>query len=147
MSPFTGHFNDSDSVGPGVSINVLLIHFIFVNFSIFLTITPLRQGSLGTFTFFRGADISSEEDYRMMHGAFLIFTQELFQFFIGLFWSSGFHDSHSIHHAMDMCIDADKRHIVEMREDDFCCLDADSGESLHIQKHFHTFVTKSIKSI
>lgn len=65
----------------------------------------------------------------MMHGAFLIFTQEFFEFFICLFWRFGFHDSHTIHHSMDMGIDTDKGHIVEMREDDFCCLDADSGES------------------
>lgn len=30
---------------------------------------------------------------------------------------------------MDMRIDTDKGHIVEMRQDDFCRLDADSGES------------------
>ncbi len=68
----------------------------------------------------------------MMHGAFLIFAQEFFEFFICLFWRFGFHDSHSIHHTVDVRIDTDKGHIVEMREDDFCCLHADSGESLHV---------------
>jgi hypothetical protein len=63
-----------------------------------------------------------------MHGAFLIFTQELFEFFIRFFWRFGFHDSHSIHHAMNMSIDTDKGHIVEMGEDDFCCFYSDSGE-------------------
>ena len=64
----------------------------------------------------------------MMHGAFLIFAQEFFEFFICLFWRFGFHDSHSIHHAVDVRIDADKGHIVEMREDDFSRLHTDSGE-------------------
>ena len=63
-----------------------------------------------------------------MHSAFLIFAQELIQFFIRLFWRFGFHDSHTVHHAMDMCIDPDKGHIVEMREDDFCRLYSDSWE-------------------
>ena len=64
-----------------------------------------------------------------MHGAFLIFAQEFFEFFIRLFWCFRFHYSHSIHHAMDMRIDTDKGHIVEMREDDFRRLHPDSGES------------------
>lgn len=64
----------------------------------------------------------------MMHGAFLIFAQEFFEFFIRLFWCFRFHDSHAVHHTMNMRIDTDKGHIVEMREDDFCSLDTDSGE-------------------
>ncbi len=83
----------------------------------------------------------------MVHRAFLIFAQELFEFLIRLFWRFGFHDSHSIHHTMDMRIDADKGHIVEMREDDFRCFHSDSGESLHILESFCTFVSKSTKRI
>ena len=65
----------------------------------------------------------------MMHRAFLIFAEEFFEFFVCLFWCFGFHDSHTIHHTMNVCIDTDKGHIVEMREDDFCGLHTDSGES------------------
>lgn len=63
-----------------------------------------------------------------MHRAFLVFTQELFEFFICLFGCASFYYSHAIHHTMDMCIDTDKGHIVEMREDDLCCLHADSWQ-------------------
>jgi hypothetical protein len=65
----------------------------------------------------------------MVHGAFLIFAQEFFKFFICLFWRFCFYYSHAIHHAVDMRIDTDKGHIVEMREDDFRRFDANSGES------------------
>ena len=64
----------------------------------------------------------------MMHGALLIFAQEFFEFFICLFWRFGFHDSHTVHHAMDVSIDPDKGHIVEMGEDDFCRLHSDARE-------------------
>jgi hypothetical protein len=64
-----------------------------------------------------------------MHSTFLIFAQELFEFLIRLFWRFGFYYSHAIHHTMNMRIDTDKGHIIEMREDDFCCLYPDSGES------------------
>lgn len=62
----------------------------------------------------------------MVHTAFLIFAQELFKFFICFFWCIRFYNSHPIHHAMDMRIDTDKWHIVEMREDDFRGFYADS---------------------
>jgi hypothetical protein len=32
---------------------------------------------------------------------------------ISLFWSLGIHDSESIHHTVDMCIDSDIWHIIE----------------------------------
>ncbi len=63
-----------------------------------------------------------------MHGAFLFIAQELFELFICLFWCASFHNSRAVHHAMDMCIDADKWHIVEMREDDLGRLYTDSGK-------------------
>ncbi len=66
----------------------------------------------------------------MMHGAFLIFAEKYFQFFIRLFWCFSLHDPHTIHHTMNMGIDADKRHIIKMGENDFCCFDTHSGESL-----------------
>lgn len=50
----------------------------------------------------------------MMHRAFLFVREELFELFICLFWSSGFHNTHTIHHTMDMRVDTDKGHIVEM---------------------------------
>ena len=92
------------------------------------TPTPLRKRSLWTFAFFRCADISAEEYDSMMHRAFLFFTQELFEFFICLFWRASFHNPHTIHHAMDMRIDPYKGHIIEMGEDDFCRLHSDSWE-------------------
>lgn len=63
-----------------------------------------------------------------MHRAFLVFTQELFEFLICLFGRASFHNSHTVHHTMDVRIDTDKGHIIEMREDDFCRFHADSWE-------------------
>ena len=62
----------------------------------------------------------------MMHRAFFFFFFELFELFICLFWSSGFHRTHTIHHTMDVRIDSDKGHVIEMREDDFCRFHTDS---------------------
>lgn len=62
----------------------------------------------------------------MVHAAFLFFTQEFFEFFVCLFWCASFHYSHPIHHTVNMCIDTDKGHTIEMREDDLCRLHADS---------------------
>ena len=76
-----------------------------------------------------------------MHRAFLIFAEELFKFFIRLFWCFGFHDFHTIHHAVDMRIDTDKGHIVEVGEDDFCCLHADSGECTDGFEHVRDFAS------
>jgi cellobiose-specific phosphotransferase system component IIC len=32
---------------------------------------------------------------------------------VSLFWSLGIHDTETVHHAMDMCIDSDIGHVVE----------------------------------
>lgn len=63
-----------------------------------------------------------------MHGAFLFIREELFEFFICLFWCASFHNSHTVHHTMDVRIDPDKGHIVEMGEDDFCRFHTDSWQ-------------------
>ena len=74
-----------------------------------------------------------------MHRAFLVFCEEFFEFFICLFWCASFHNSHAIHHTMDVSIDTDKGHIVEMREDDFSCLYSDSRQSDYGLQGFRDF--------
>ena len=52
------------------------------------------------------------------------------EFPICLLWSVGIDDSESIHHTVDMRIDADIGHIIEDGEDDFGGFDADTWERL-----------------
>lgn len=83
-----------------------------------------------------------------MHAAFLFIAEEFFEFFISLLRSFRLHNAHTIHHTMNMSIDTDKRHIVEMREDDFCCFDSHARESLQIRESFfYTFSRKSIGEV
>lgn len=79
-------------------------------------------------TFPRSTDISTEQNNRMMERHFLLIGEEFFELLVGFIRGFGFQDTHAIHHAMDMCIDANKRQIIEMREDDFRGFDSDSGE-------------------
>ncbi len=50
---------------------------------------------------------------------------------ISLFRSSGVDDSDPIHYTVDMSVYSDIRHVIEDREDDFCCLDSDTRECLY----------------
>lgn len=66
----------------------------------------------------------------MMKYPFFFSGQYRFNSCIGLFWGVGFHDSYTIHHTMDVCVDTHIGHVVEDREDDFGCLDANTWKSL-----------------
>ena len=63
----------------------------------------------------RGALISSEENKRMMKYFLLLDRKKSIDCSIGRFWSFCLHDSKTVHHSMDMSIDADIGHIIKYR--------------------------------
>ena len=89
----------------------------------------LRLVRFTTLTLSRSADISPKEDYRMMHRFFLYISEEFFDFFISFCRSIRYDDAHTIHHTMNMGINTDKWHVVEMREDNLRSFYSDSWES------------------
>lgn len=100
----------------------------------FFTLAPFFQRCLTASTFFCCADISSKKDYCMMHSSFLFICEEFFKFFICFCGSFCFHNSHTIHHSMNVSINSYVRSIVEMGEDDFCRFDTNTRESLYLSK-------------
>lgn len=65
----------------------------------------------------------------MVSLAFLRCSEILLDPFVGLLWSFGIAEFESVEYSMNVSIDADVGEIVEMREDHFCCLNTNSGES------------------
>lgn len=74
--------------------------------------------------------IATEEDEWMMDYTFCLSIEYLIQFSVCLFGSFCIHDTESIHHAVNMCIDSDIGHIIEDGEDYFCGFDTNTWECL-----------------
>lgn len=66
-----------------------------------------------TLRFSRYAVIPTEEDEWMMDDSLRLSIEYEVERPISLLWGVGIHDTETVHHAMDMCIDSDVWHIIE----------------------------------